>query len=135
MDGFEDVTLSWKGHDYVVPAKKQLMLIARIEDALAGESGLQAVTLLFRREGPPHSRLAAAFGAALRYAGATVSDEEVYLSIHADIAQGSREQVAAKMHAMTIGLLAIISPPTLRELSGSASGPAAGEAEAAEKKA
>ena len=123
MHGFDDVTLTWKGQDYVVPANRQLMLIAKIEDALSGDSGQQAVSILFRKEGPPHSRMAAAFGAALRYAGANVADEEVYLSIHQDIASGSIDQVAAKVNMMVLSLLSIISPPSARVLKGEDSEP------------
>lgn len=115
MQGFAPVTIGWAGKDYVVPANKQLMLIAEIEDALAGKNGDQAVAVLFRRNGVPHSRLAAAYGAALRYAGANVSDQEIYLSIHSDIANGSREAVYEKTAAMVLGLLAIVSPPVIEK--------------------
>lgn len=118
MQGFEDVTLSWKGMEFTVPANKQLMLIARIEDALAGEKGEQAISVLFRRGGPPFSRLAVAYGAALRFAGARVTDEEVYLTIQSDIAEKSKAAVAATMQAMLAGLIAIISPPASYALTG-----------------
>jgi hypothetical protein len=118
MQGFEPVTLSWKGESWTVPAERQLRLIAAIEDALAGEDGDQATAVLFRKGGPPHSRMAGAFGAALRHAGAKVTDEEVYLSIHEDIASGSKEEVASKVNMMILGLLSIISPPTARALLG-----------------
>ena len=114
MHGFEDVKLSWQDQTFIVPANKQLSLIARIEDALAGETGEQAMAILFRKHGVPHTRLASAFGAALRYAGAKVTDEEVYLSIHTDIASKSRTEVAAKMQGMLMALLAIISPPSFK---------------------
>lgn len=114
MQGFEDVTLGWKGIDYVIPATKQLMLIQKIEDALSGDTGEQAVSVLFRKGGVPHSRLARAYGAALRHAGAKVTDEEVYLSIHQDIAEKSAQQVEATMLALIWSLLAIISPPTVK---------------------
>jgi hypothetical protein len=117
MHGFDPVTLGWNGEDFVVPAQRQLMLIAQIEDALAGPNGEQAVMVLFRPNGAPHTRLAAAYGAALRYAGAKVTDEEIYLSIHEDIASGSQAAVANKVQTMLAGLLAIISPPTARALS------------------
>lgn len=125
MIGFEDVTLSWQGKDYIVPANKQMMLIAKIEDALAGDSGQQAFTILFRKGGVPHSRLAMAYGAALRYAGAGVTDEEIYLSIHQDIADESRQQVAAKFSMMTMGLLALISPPAARRIAKATESPEA----------
>ena len=118
MKGFEPVTIAWGGDSYTIPANQQLMLIAKIEDALAGDSGQQALSVLFRREGPPHSRRAAAFGAALRHAGARVSDEEVYLSIMADIAERSRSEVMVVIQGAIIGILAIISPPAARALTG-----------------
>ena len=111
MQGFEPVTISWQGKSYTVPAERQLMLIARIEDALSGETGEQATTILFRKEGPPHSRLAAAFGAALRFAGGDASDDAIYLSIHEDIAAAAPDRVAEKINLMVLMLLSIISPP------------------------
>ena len=121
MIGFEDVTLSWKGKDYVVPANKQMGLIRDIEDALEGKNGSVAIDILFRPSGVPHTRLAAAYGAALRYAGARVTDEEVYLSIHDDIANQSKAQVAGTLRAMIVGLLAVISPPMSRKIAGAPS--------------
>lgn len=129
MRGFEDVTLSWRGVDYTVPANRQMMLIATIEDALSGDSGKQALTILFRREGPPYSKLAAAFGAALRHAGANVSDEEVYLSIMEDMANRSKAEVTAMVQETVIALLSIIAPPAARAITGDA------KPEDAEKKA
>jgi hypothetical protein len=116
MLGFEPVTLTWKGVAYTVPAREQMLLIAKIEDALSGDTGQQAMTVLFRRQGPPHSNLAAAYGAALRHAGARVTDAEVYLSIQTDIAEKSRDEVMATIQGAIIGLLSIISPPVARSM-------------------
>lgn len=110
MQGFEDVTISWKGEDYTIPADRQLMLVAKIEDALSQDSGKQAISFLMRAEGPPYSRLAMAFGAALRYAGADVSDDEVYLSIQDDFAK-SKNEVTMKVQGAVMALLMIVSPP------------------------
>ena len=110
MHGFDDVTLGWKDDLFVVPANKMLMLVCKIEDALAGDSGEQALNVLMRPNGPPHARLAMAYGAALRYAGATVSDDEVYLSLQSELSTGSAEGVAAIQSAV-INLIAIVSPP------------------------
>ena len=119
MQGFEDVTLSWQGAEYTVPANRQLMLIAKLEDALAPDGG-QAIEALFREGGPKHTILAQAFGAALRYAGATVTDDEIYLSIHQDIATRSEQAVSLAIQTMILALLAIISPPTARALADAA---------------
>ena len=110
MHGFDDVTLGWKGDEFIVPANKMLMLVCKIEDALAGDSGEQALTVLMRRQGPPQARLAQAYGAALRYAGAHVTDDEVYLSLQSELSTGSAEGIAAIQGAV-INLIAIVSPP------------------------
>jgi hypothetical protein len=120
MDGFQPVTLTWKGKDYVVPADRQMKLIRAVEGALIGERGGQVIAILFNKGGVPHGALAEAFGAALRYAGARVTDEEVYFSIHEDIAAGSQAEVVLKTQSMIWGLMSIISPPVTRAASGAA---------------
>ncbi|MCA1337356.1 hypothetical protein [Pseudooceanicola marinus] len=110
MRGFSPITLTWKGQDYVVPAKGQLLLVAQVEDALIGRGGGQAVDVLLRPGGPPFTRLAAAYGAALRYAGAKVSDEEVYLEMHEGIARQDVNAMAA-IQAAVMEMIMLISPP------------------------
>ena len=117
MQGFEDVTFGWGGKSYTVPANRQMGLVARVEDALSGDSGRQAISVLMQREGPPYSRLAAAFGAELRYAGADVADEEIYLSIMDDFTK-SRSDVAAKVQSVIVALLMVVAPPVGRSLIG-----------------
>lgn len=116
MKGFEPVTLSWKGQEYTVAAEAQMMLIAEIEEALSGNSGVQAISVLMRREGPPYSRLAAAFGAALRYAGAPVSDQEIYLSIMDGLGQADGDIAIAIQNAI-LSLLSIIAPPIASQIT------------------
>lgn len=116
MQGFSDVKITWKGADYTVPAERQLMLVAEVEDALRGNSGKSAVQLLLQRGGPGHARLAMAYGAALRYAGAAVTDDEIYLSIQNDMAQSKADVVMAVQSAI-VALIAIVSPPIGAELS------------------
>jgi hypothetical protein len=120
MHGFEDVTIGWRGEQYVVPANRQMLLIAKIEDALSGDTGQQALTILFRKEGPPYTRLAAAYGAALRHAGAKVTDDEVYLSIMTDLAHGTKAEAARVIQGAIIALLSIISPPAAAAVTGKA---------------
>lgn len=116
MDGFQDVTLSWQGVEYVVPANDQMRLIAVIEDALMDSTGTPAVAVLSRRGGPSQSRLSVAYAAALRHAGAKVSDQEVYLTLQADIADQNLE-IQTKIQVATLGLLAILSPPMMSKIS------------------
>lgn len=110
MQGFEDVTIGWKGQDYTVPSNRVMMLVCKLESILAGDDGDQALTVLMRRQGPPHALLACAYGAALRYAGADVSDDEVYLSMQSDLSKGGADGIAA-MQSAIIALIAVISPP------------------------
>jgi hypothetical protein len=121
MRGFEDVTITWRGTDYTIPAKGQMMLIAKLEDALSGDTGQQALSVLFRKEGPPYSRLAAAFGAALRHAGASVTDEDIYLSMQADLTAKSKNRQVETIQNCILALLSIISPPTFGMVAGDVS--------------
>jgi len=116
---FEPVTLSWKGEQFVVAPERTLPLIAAIEDALMGPGGEPPVAMLTRQGGPGYARLSAAYGAALRYAGAQVTDEEIYTSIQEDFA-ASDNSVAVKVQGAILGLLAIISPPVSAKLTGGA---------------
>lgn len=116
MRGFEDVTLTWGGEAFTIPADQQMRLIAVIEDALIDPTGVPAVAVLSKRGGPSQSRLSAAYGAALRHAGAKVTDEEVYLTLQADIAN-QKVEVQNKIQAATLGLLAILSPPMMSKIN------------------
>jgi len=107
---FKDVTLTWGEQSYTVPANEQMGLILVIEDALAAGTGRQAIGILLGAEGPSYARLATAYGAALRYAGSTVTDDEIYLSIMEDMAAQSAD-VAVKVQGAIIALLSIIAPP------------------------
>lgn len=110
MQGFEDVTVSWKGADYTIRANTMMPLVAKMEDVLSGDSGKPAIQVLTTGTGPSIPRLSMAYAAALRHAGAHVSDDEVYLSIVSDFAQGDVE-VAVKMQRAVRALLAIMAPP------------------------
>jgi hypothetical protein len=115
MKGFEPVTLQWGGVEYTVPANQQLMLIAEIEDALDDGSGRSTVGVLLGKGGPSYARLAGAFGAALRYAGAPVSDADIYLTIQEGFSEGSKD-AAGQVQGAILALLSIVSPPMARKL-------------------
>ena len=116
MIGFQDVTISWAGTDYTVPAKEQLGLVALVEDAICAPGEASATLALLRAGGPSHVRLARAYGAALRYAGAKVTDDEVYLSIQGDFAE-ERADVATRLNMAILGLLSIVSPPVALKIT------------------
>lgn len=121
MEGFEPVTLSWKGESYTVPAEGQLMLVARIESALREATGKPAMQALLQKGGPDYAALAMAFGAALRHAGAHVSDDDIYLSIQSDFATAQADTAIA-VQGCIMALISIISPPMGSALSGKSSG-------------
>tara|TARA_R110000772_G_scaffold209574_5_gene320131 strand:+ start:194 stop:583 length:390 start_codon:yes stop_codon:yes gene_type:complete len=117
MNGFSDVKISWKGDEFTIPANSTLMLIAQMESILSGDTGEQAISVLLRAGGPPHSALAMAYGAALRHAGCEVTDGEIYLSIQADLAENSTDAMV-KVNASIVGLLGIMSPPLASKVLG-----------------
>lgn len=95
---FEDVTIGWKGEEFVVKSTDLLRLIAKIED----EISLQELT---KEGGPSISRLSFGYAAALNHAGAKVSADEVYQSMF-----GGPEQ-AENVIAAVSGLIAMMMPP------------------------
>lgn len=122
--GFQDVTLGWKGQDYILPAERQMPVIAKIEAALCPDGRGQPVQKLLSGKGLTYHQLASAYGLALRAAGARVTDEEVYLSIMGDLAEGDAG-AAQKMQLACLGLLEIVAPPValkLRRSSADAEG-------------
>lgn len=116
MKGFDDVRLSWKGEEYVIAADRIFDLVMRIEDIIMGAGATPAFVLLLQNR-VSQSKLAAAYAEALRFAGAKVGPQEVYLSIMADFASNSAE-AARKVQDAIVGLLCIISPPLAAEIIG-----------------
>jgi hypothetical protein len=74
---FEDVELIWAGKTYKVESKQVMQLIGRMEQHIK-------IKQLIDPDGPPLSSLATAYGTALRFAGATISDEQVYSYLFED---------------------------------------------------
>ena len=118
MKGFEDVSITWGGDTYVVPADGQLLLVAKIECALKEATGKPAVAALLDREGggPSYAALSMGLGAALRHAGADVTDPEIYLAIQADMA-ASKADVAMMVQSTIMTLLSIVSPPIIEAMN------------------
>lgn len=80
MSRFDDIKLGWNGRDYKIPANRVLGAIMRIEDITT----LQELALCARREQVPLGKVASAYGAVLRYAGADVEDDDVYAGMFSD---------------------------------------------------
>lgn len=101
MGVFRDIILPWKGTDYTIPSKKVMGAIAAIEDVLTIKELYDASS----GGNIKFTRIAGAFGAALRYAGAEVEDDEVYAAMFA-----GEESQAVVVTAIT-GLLTMMIPP------------------------
>lgn len=97
---FDPVTLTWNGTDHVVEPDRIMGLIARIEEIVT-LSEIHAAA----QKGSMHlAKLAMAYGACLRYAGARVDDAEVYATF---FSSGADAAVPAAVEA----LLMMMVPP------------------------
>jgi len=74
MGAFDDITLEWHGKEFTIPANRVLKAIACVEDVLT----LNELAMYSERKAIPFAKIASAYGAVLRYAGARVTDDEVY---------------------------------------------------------
>jgi len=119
MKGFEPVTFEWDGERYTVAADHVLELIAEIEDGLRGRGNRNAFAVLTDPAGVPLSRLAMAYGNALRYAGAAVTPSDVYLAIEGGMSEGSPD-AALRVQQHVLALMAVMAPQTYRKFTGAA---------------
>lgn len=103
MGVFDDVKITWQGRTYVIPANQVLGAIARVEEVISLRDLVEATN----GRDMQFARTSQAFGAVLRYAGATVDDDEVY----AGMLSGG-DAVAASLAALNL-LLALMLPPTI----------------------
>jgi hypothetical protein len=71
---FEEIRLRWDGREFVVTPDRVMACIAKIEDHIT----LVELKGYAERGTAPLGKLASAFAAVLRHAGARVTDEEVY---------------------------------------------------------
>lgn len=119
---FAPVVMSWEGVEYTIPAANMLHCIAEVENVLT----LGELANARERARLPLAKLAIAYGIALRYAGATVSDEEVYAGMFKD----AGAELQQRSFGAIVTLQALMVPPAhLRAEPGKGNG--AGEAMAA----
>jgi hypothetical protein len=79
MSVFSDIDLEWRGEVYTIAADRVMKAIAVVEAHITVPEFLMVAV----GRQVSVSRLCAAYGAVLRYAGAKVTDEEVYASVFA----------------------------------------------------
>ena len=102
MSVFDDIRLHWQGRDYVIRSNRVMGAIARIEDHLT----IAELQQYSERNTAPLAKIAMAYGAVLRYAGARVDDDEVYEGLFA--ADDSSEVIMASLQT----LLTMMVPPS-----------------------
>lgn len=106
MGVFDDIHLNWQGRDYVIPANKVMGAIARIEDVIT----LTEIYEASQQRSVKFSRVSSAYATVLRFAGATVTDEEVYAGMF-----DGQSAAAAVRDALT-GLLSMMIPPSAKTI-------------------
>lgn len=105
---FEEVVLKWRDQEYKIPPRRVLECIAAVE-----VTGLALQDLVTDADSArvPIGRLSRALGAALRFAGAQVTDDEIYDGLFNDPATLQTQALAA---VVTLQLL-MIPPARMRE--------------------
>lgn len=103
MNRFDDVRLEWNGKEYVIPSDSVMGAICRIEDVIT----LIELIRFKSRGANPQGKIAAAYGAVLRYAGANVKDEDVYFGMF----KGSGPEAIATTQRSIEMLLEMMLPP------------------------
>jgi len=97
MSIFEEVGLTWQGKEYTVPADQVMGLVEVVEDIITIEE--------LSGRGVKRAKLARAFAAALRYAGAgKIDHQDVYNQLF------GAESMVATTTAVS-GLLSLMIPP------------------------
>lgn len=80
MNGFEEVRITWKDREYRIPPDQVMRCIAKIEDIIT----LTELQRYSEAKTIPFAKIALAFGAVLRHAGAQVNDFEVYRAMFSE---------------------------------------------------
>lgn len=110
---FEPVTLVWDGETFVIPASRMMGAAAVVEDHVTLVELSRATS---QRSTLPIARVSMAWTAVLRYAGASVTEEEVYEGMLGD--KAAQENVMSAVTALMMMLL----PPSVRAKQAEADG-------------
>lgn len=125
---FEDVAITWRGREYRIAAHRVFGAIQRIEDVVT----MEELRRYAMRETVPLAKLADAYAAVLRYAGArNVDGQEVYSEMF-----GDDEKLQEQIIQSVMGIVNLMLPLNARrKMQAALAGeqgevdPAAGEAE------
>jgi hypothetical protein len=114
MRAFEDIKISWADRDYIIKANRVMGAIARIEDIMT----LNELQRFLARGAAPLGKVSMAYGTVLRYAGADVTDEQVYAGMF-----GAGDTSADSIIASVQALVAMMIPPPTQKIPGGGSIP------------
>ena len=98
---FKQIEIGWHDDDYVIPADKVLGAVAAVEEVIT----VQKLMRISNEDELPLSHVAMAYANLLRYAGAKVTDDEVYQGMFAD------PQAQELVGLALIGLFEMVAPP------------------------
>jgi hypothetical protein len=101
MSIFEEVSLKWGEEEYKIEPTRVMGAIAKVEEVIT----LKELLEYFHKGDAPMVKLSMAFGSVLRYAGARVTDEEVYAGMFQD---GLQDSIVASIY----NLLFMMVPPS-----------------------
>ena len=97
---FEPITITWAGSEYKIESDRVMGAIATIEEVVT----LSELAEMLQSGKLAFSKIARAFASVLRYAGASVSNEEVYSAMFG-------EDKSSAMQSLSM-LLGMMVPPT-----------------------
>lgn len=106
---FDDVKLIWDGTEFTIPSNQVMGAIARVEDILTlAELG----KMLRSSANIKVSKIATAYGALLRYASASVTDDEVYRGLF-QVPEDGSESPQSITQAALLALLSLMIPDSV----------------------
>lgn len=108
---FDDLRLNWQGKDYVIPARGMLEAVARVEDIITFHELLG----YSERKTAPVGKISQAYGSLLRYAGVTISDDEVYSGMFGDLADGAGDSALSAIQTLMMMMVPKDRKTTLTE--------------------
>jgi hypothetical protein len=115
MGVFSDFTMSWDGVDYSIPKHRILGAIDAVEDVV---TIAEIHTMLADPEKIRFRKVARAFSELLRYAGAKISDEQVYEGMFSQ----DKEKTSSVMVSLFLLLKLMIPESAMKAPEAPASG-------------
>jgi len=117
MSVFQEIVLDWAGQEFRIAPDKVMGAIAAVEQILT----LKEIGDFAQTGNPPVAKLAMAYGAVLRYAGAKIRDDEVYAGMF------SGESSSSAMTSISNLLMMMIPPAAIKSQGKAEADPTVGK--------